>query len=134
MALIPRIIRYARPHQAPIVMGFGLSAVGIVLDLVKPLPLAIVLDSILGSKPPPPLLGAWFAGLGAPTQLALAAVTILLIAVSRGLVTMLANWMTIDVGQRMVNDLRIALTAMTRAGDLFSSAFNSLAKAMGVPV
>jgi ATP-binding cassette subfamily B protein/subfamily B ATP-binding cassette protein MsbA len=91
------------------VMGFGLSAVGIALDLVKPLPLAIVLDSVLGSKPPPALLGAWFAGLGAPTQLVLATVTIVLIAASRGLVTMLANWLTIDAGQRMVNDLRVAL-------------------------
>jgi ATP-binding cassette subfamily B protein/subfamily B ATP-binding cassette protein MsbA len=90
-------------------MGFGLSAVGIVLDLAKPLPLAIVLDSVLGSKPPPALLAGWFARLGAPTQLALAAVAIVLIAAGRGLVTMLANRLTIDVGQRMVNDLRVAL-------------------------
>jgi hypothetical protein len=44
-------------------LGFGLSAVGIVLDLAKPLPLAVVLDSVLGNKPPPAFLGPWFAHL-----------------------------------------------------------------------
>jgi ATP-binding cassette subfamily B protein len=89
--------------------GFGLSVLGIALDLAKPLPLAIVLDSILGSKPPPAFLGSWFAALGAMAQLAVAAGAIVLIAVCRGMTTMLANFLTIDVGQRMVNDLRIAL-------------------------
>jgi ATP-binding cassette subfamily B protein/subfamily B ATP-binding cassette protein MsbA len=90
-------------------LGFGLSALGIALDLAKPLPLAIVLDSILGSKPPPAFLGPWFAQLDPMSQLGIAAVAIVLIAVCRGMTTMLANYLTIDVGQRMVNDLRIAL-------------------------
>jgi len=111
LALIPRIAHYARPHRAPMSLGFGLSALGIALDLAKPLPLAIVLDSILGSKPPPALLGSWFAVLDPMVQLGLAAVTIVLIAACRGLTTMLSNYLTIDVGQRMVNDLRIALWA-----------------------
>jgi ATP-binding cassette, subfamily B, bacterial len=109
LALIPRILHYARPHRAPMALGFGLSAVGIALDLAKPLPLAVVLDSILGNKPPPAFLGPWFAHLDPTFQLGLAAVAIVLIAACRGLTTMLANHITIDVGQRMVNDLRIAL-------------------------
>ena len=109
LALVPRIARYARPHRAPMSLGFGLSAVGIALDLAKPLPLAIVLDTILSSKPPPALLGPWFAQLDSMAQLGLAAAAIVLIAVCRGMTTMLANHLTIDVGQRMVNDLRIAI-------------------------
>jgi ATP-binding cassette subfamily B protein/subfamily B ATP-binding cassette protein MsbA len=109
LSLIPRILRYARPHRVPMALGFGLSALGIALDLAKPLPLAIVLDSILGSKPPPAFLGPWFAQLDPMTQLAIAAVAIVVIAVCRGMTTMLANHITIDVGQRMVNDLRIAI-------------------------
>jgi ABC-type multidrug transport system fused ATPase/permease subunit len=111
LALLPRIARYARPHRAPMGLGFGLSAVGIALDLAKPLPLAIVLDSILSSKPPPAILGPWFAHLDAMAQLGLAAAAIVLIAVCRGMTTLLANYLTIDVGQRMVNDLRTALYA-----------------------
>ncbi|MEX2220193.1 MAG: ABC transporter ATP-binding protein [Candidatus Rokuibacteriota bacterium] len=109
LALVPRIARYARPHRVPMSVGFGLSALGIALDLVKPLPLAIVLDSILGQKPPPAFLGPWFAHLAPTGQLGVAAAAIVLIAVCRGMTTMLANHLTIDVGQRMVNDLRIAL-------------------------
>ncbi|MFI5328847.1 MAG: ABC transporter ATP-binding protein, partial [Candidatus Rokuibacteriota bacterium] len=90
-------------------LGFGLSALGIALDLAKPLPLAIVLDSILSNKPPPAILGPWFAQLDAMAQLGLAAAAIVVIAVCRGMITMLSNYLTIDVGQRMVNDLRIAI-------------------------
>ena len=68
-----------------------------------------MLDSILSNKPPPAFLGPWFAQLDPMAQLGLAAVAIVLIAACRGLTTMLANHITIDVGQRMVNDLRIAL-------------------------
>jgi len=89
--------------------GFGLSALGIALDLAKPLPLAIVLDSILGGTAPPAILGAWFTALGPMVQLGLAAAAIVLIAGCRGITTMAANHLTIDVGQRMVNDLRIDL-------------------------
>ena len=109
LALAPRIFGYARPHWLPMALGFGLSAVGIALDLAKPLPLAIVLDSILGRTPPPAFLGLWFTRLDAMAQLGLAAAAIVVIAVCRGIVTMLGNYLTIDVGQRMVNDLRIAL-------------------------
>ena len=109
LALIPRILHYARPHRAPMALGFGLSAVGIALDLAKPLPLAIVLDSILSNKPTPGFLGPWFAHLDPTVQLGVAAVAIVLIAACRGLTTMVSNHLTIDVGQRMVNDLRIAL-------------------------
>jgi ATP-binding cassette subfamily B protein/subfamily B ATP-binding cassette protein MsbA len=108
-ALIPRILRYARPHRAPMAVGFGLSALGIALDLAKPLPLALVLDSILGDKPAPAFLGSWFAQLDPMVQLGLAAVAIVVIAACRGLTTMVANHLTIDVGQRMVNDLRLAI-------------------------
>jgi hypothetical protein len=82
LALLPRIARYARPHRAPMALGFGLSALGIALDLAKPLPLAIVLDSLLGNKPPPAILGPWFAHLDSMAQLGLAAAAIVLIAVS----------------------------------------------------
>jgi ATP-binding cassette subfamily B protein/subfamily B ATP-binding cassette protein MsbA len=109
LALTPRILRYAQPHWVSMALGFGLSAVGIVLDLAKPLPLAIVLDSILGHSPPPAFLGSWFTQLEPMAQLGLAAAAIVVIAVCRGMTTMLSNYLTIDVGQRMVNDLRIAL-------------------------
>ncbi len=89
--------------------GLALTAIGIVLDLAKPLPFAVILDSILSDRPPPWPLSPWFDGWSPVAQLSLAATAIVLIVVCRGLATLAANYVTIDVGQRMVNDLRIGL-------------------------
>jgi len=109
--LLPRVAGYVRPHRARMSGGLALTALGIALDLAKPLPLAIVLDSVLGDKPPPWPMAAWSGEWSAMAQLALAAAAVILIAACRGLATLGANYLTIDVGQRMVNDLRIALYA-----------------------
>jgi ATP-binding cassette subfamily B protein/subfamily B ATP-binding cassette protein MsbA len=89
----------------------SLTLVGIGLELVKPVPLAIVLDVVLGKKPLPPALAPWLSGLGAEPLLAVAAAAIVIIAVAQGGATVGANYLTIDVGQRMVNDLRTELYA-----------------------
>ena len=108
-ALASRVAGYTRPHRARLGGGLGLTVLGIVLDLAKPLPLAIVLDAILGDKPLPPRLTAWFGGWPVAAQLAMAAAAIVLLTVGRGLGTVGSNYLTIDAGQRMVNDLRTAL-------------------------
>jgi ATP-binding cassette, subfamily B, bacterial len=107
--LVRRIGSYAWPHRVRTTGGLGLTVIGIALDLAKPLPLAVVLDTILSDRPSPWPLWPWFDEWSAVAQLSLAAAAIVLIAVCRGLVSLAANYLTIDVGQRMVNDLRIAL-------------------------
>jgi len=109
--LARRLGSYVWPHRVRTAGGLGLTAVGIALDLAKPLPLAVVLDTILSDRPSPWPLWPWFDHWSPVAQVALAAGAIVLIAVCRGLVTLAANHLTIDVGQRMVNDLRIALFA-----------------------
>src|SRR5262249_5876707 len=69
-------------------------------------PLALVLDSILGSKPHPEFLAPWVAGRSPLVLLALAAVAIVVVTLARGIANLAANYLTIQVGQRMVNDLR----------------------------
>jgi ATP-binding cassette, subfamily B, bacterial len=109
--LARRIGSYGWPHRVRMAGGVGLTAVGIALDLAKPLPLAVVLDTIVSDRPSPWPLWPWFDEWSPVAQVTLAAAAIVLIAVCRGLVTLAANHLTIDVGQRMVNDLRIALFA-----------------------
>ena len=109
LTLVPRIAAYARPHRARMSGGLAITAIGIALDLAKPLPLAIVLDSILSDKSPPWPVTSWFEDWSPLGQASFAAAAIVLIAVGRGLATLGANHLTIDVGQRMVNDLRIGL-------------------------
>jgi ATP-binding cassette subfamily B protein/subfamily B ATP-binding cassette protein MsbA len=104
--LLKRTLAYLRPHGPRFVAGVGLSLAGIALDLLKPLPLALVLDSILGSKPHPEFLAPWLVGHSALSLLALAAAAIVVVTLARGMATLASNYLTIQVGQRMVNDLR----------------------------
>ena len=109
--LLKRTLTYLRPHRGRFTAGVGLTLAGIALDLVKPLPLALVLDSILGSKPHPEFLAPWVDGLTPLSLLALAAAAIVVLTVARGVVTLASNYLTIEVGQRMVNDLRTDIYA-----------------------
>jgi ATP-binding cassette subfamily B protein/subfamily B ATP-binding cassette protein MsbA len=105
------VLGYLRPHRARFGAGIALTLVGLLLDLAKPLPLALVLDSILTGQPLPAWLVPLAGGLAPVALLAAACAAIVALALLRGTFTLAANSLTIDVGQRMVNDLRTALYA-----------------------
>jgi ATP-binding cassette subfamily B protein/subfamily B ATP-binding cassette protein MsbA len=109
MPTLPRVLGYLRPHVWRFAGGLALTVLGIGLDLLKPIPLAVVLDVVLGDKPLLPLLAPWLAGLSDATLLGMAATAIVVITVAIGAATVGSNYLTIDVGQRMVNDLRTQL-------------------------
>lgn len=106
-----RVLAYLRAHRLRFAGGLGLTGLGILLDVVKPLPLAIVLDVVLSGRPPPAWLAPALDGAGREGLLAAAAVAIVLVTVVRGGVTLASNYVTIDIGQRMVNDVRTELYA-----------------------
>src|SRR5262245_26344211 len=108
--LIARVATYLRPHRARFGAGIAFTLVGLILDLAKPLPLAIVLDTVLGSRPLPGWLAA-FSGSTPVTLLAAACLAMVGLALLRGVFTLASNSLTIDVGQRMVGDLRTAVYA-----------------------
>jgi ATP-binding cassette subfamily B protein/subfamily B ATP-binding cassette protein MsbA len=97
---------YLRPHRSRFASGVSLTVAGIGLDLLKPLPLALVLDVVLGQEALPawlqPLAGDW----SALQLLTAAAAAIVVVTFLRGAATLGANYLTIETGQRMVNDLR----------------------------
>jgi ATP-binding cassette, subfamily B, bacterial len=109
--LARRVLVHLRPHRSRFSAGLGLTLVGIVLDLLKPLPLAIVLDVVLGDRALPGPLRPWLSDFGPLGLLSLAAGAIVVVTFARGACTVAANYLTIDTGQRMVNDLRTALYA-----------------------
>lgn len=109
--MVLRVLAYLRAHRLRFAGGLGLTGFGILLDLVKPLPLAIVLDVVLSGRPLAALLAPVLGGFSREGLLALAALAIVLVTVARGAVTLGANYLTIDIGQRMVNDLRTELYA-----------------------
>jgi ATP-binding cassette subfamily B protein/subfamily B ATP-binding cassette protein MsbA len=106
-----RVLGYLRPHRARAAAGVALTLVGVGLELLKPLPLAVVLDVVLDGRPLPAALPDGLGALHPTTLLAGAALAIVAIAVALGASTVGANYLTIDVGQRMVNDLRTQLYA-----------------------
>jgi ATP-binding cassette subfamily B protein len=76
-------------------------------ELLKPWPLQIVIDHALGGKP----MAGQLAGFSAVGLLVIACVAIVAVQIASGALTLLHNYTTIGVGQRMVNDLRGALYA-----------------------
>jgi ATP-binding cassette subfamily B protein/subfamily B ATP-binding cassette protein MsbA len=106
-----RTLVFLKPHRLRFGGGVALNLLGIALDLVKPVPLAIVLDVVLGDAPPPSWFPDALARLGNVALLSVAAGAIVVVTFLRGACTVASAYLTIDTGQRMVNDLRTGLYA-----------------------
>ena len=102
-ALARRLLQYLRPYRLPFLLGLAQVALMSAFDLLRPWPLKIIVDSVLGDRPLP--LGV-AAPLGKPGLLAACAIAPVLL---QGLLSALSYWnnqTTITIGQKMVNDLR----------------------------
>jgi ATP-binding cassette subfamily B protein/subfamily B ATP-binding cassette protein MsbA len=128
--MIGRLLPYLRAHRWAVAWALGQVFLVAGFELLKPWPLQIVIDYVLGGKSPP-------AGGPAAELLALPKATLLLVAclgivainLGAGALTLWHNYTTIRVGQRMVNDLRgdlyahlqhlsLAFHGRQRVGDL----------------
>ena len=106
MGLALKLLPYLRPYR----MRFLWALIQVFLiagfDLLKPWPLQLVIDDVLGGKSSNlPLL----AGLSGAALLIVACAGLVTVNLGEGLLQYLHNNTTIAVGQRMVNDLRGAL-------------------------
>jgi ATP-binding cassette, subfamily B, bacterial len=101
--MIRRVIPYLRPYKWPFI--FALTQVFLIsaFELLKPWPLKLIIDHVLSNKPLP-----WgFEGaIDPPTFLMLTCLALVLIYLFLGGLTLLNNFTTIKIGQKMVNDLR----------------------------
>jgi ATP-binding cassette, subfamily B, bacterial len=100
--MIRRALAYLRPYR--VVFGLALSQVLVLsaLELARPWPLKVVIDAVLGGGPAP----AWLPGLQRPVLLVVACAAFVLIAALSAALTLVHHRTTIQVGQRMVNDMR----------------------------
>src|SRR3954453_7320282 len=105
--MIAKFLPYLRSHRWRV--GLALAQVFLVagFELLKPWPLQIVIDDVLGGKVPAVggLVGELLS-LPAPTLLLLACIGIVVVHFGAGALTLWHNYTTIRVGQAMVNDLR----------------------------
>src|SRR5579859_5691409 len=81
----PRILPYLRPHKVLAFSSLALVGGGAVTALLSPWPLALMIDTVLGNKPLPALLG-FLDGLGRYQLLGIAvAAGVLVTGVEHGL-------------------------------------------------
>ena len=106
--MLRKLLPYLKPYRW--LIAWALSQVFLIagFELLKPWPLQVVIDNVLGGKPFP--IGALSAL--SPTLILLGTcLAIVVVHFGAGTLTLLHNYTTIRVGQNMVNDLRGALYA-----------------------
>src|SRR6185295_6754418 len=97
--ILRRTAAYLWPYRWRVAIALLQVALISALELLKPWPLQIVIDSVLGGKPVAwPLLAGW----SGRALLAAAAVGLVLIYTLLGLVAVWNNYTTISIGQGMV--------------------------------
>ncbi len=109
--LYRRLLRQARPFWPHLAVLFALSLLATPVALLAPLPLKLVVDSVLGSRPLPHLLGDWFpAAARSPTAgLALAIGLLITVALLSQLLAIATNWLRAYVGEYLVLQFRARL-------------------------
>jgi ATP-binding cassette, subfamily B, bacterial len=106
--MLRKLLPYLRPYRS--LIAWALLQVFLItgFELLKPWPLQVVIDNVLGGKPLP-IAASWSSS---PTLILLGAcIAIVIVHLATGSLTLLHNYTTIRVGQNMVNDLRGALYA-----------------------
>ena len=104
MSTLLRALQFFRPERARIAGVLALMLAGIGANLLKPWPMAVLVDSVLGSKALPAALQSW-SGDKAGLIALLAAATVLLHLLQGGL-NATQNFLAISVGLRGLRRVR----------------------------
>ena len=110
IALVRRLLGLARPHVKLLLVLLLLDLLGSVGVLLTPLPLKIAIDSVLGSRPLPPLLADLLPEplTTSASLLGLAVGLVLLVALVNNLPMLAGAVLRGYVGERLVLDFRSA--------------------------
>lgn len=111
LALYRRLLRQARPYGLYFAALFGLGLLASPIALLGPVPLKIVVDSVLGTRPLPPLVLALLPGGSATPAVILGLAVGLLVAVTLlgQLQGLASGLLRTYVGERLVLDFRARL-------------------------
>ena len=100
-------VALSKPRYPP---SFGAMLLGVLFSLAAPWPLALLVDSALGDKPPPPAIEAVF-GTNPMVLVVVAVVAGLLITLLTGILRTRADEDDTNLSQRMILDFRSELFA-----------------------
>ena len=98
-----RVLSYLPPYRQKLLWALIQVLLISALEMLKPWPLKIIIDSVLGGQPLP---WGWPAGWSTETLLLAACVALVLTYAALAALAVLNNYTTISVGQRMVSKLR----------------------------
>lgn len=104
MSPLLRALQFFRPERARLVGVAGLLLAGIGANLLKPWPMAVLVDSVLGTKALPAALQAWSND--PPTLILLLAVVTAVLHLLHGGLNALHNYLAIDIGLRGLRRVR----------------------------
>jgi len=103
LGLVGKLLPFLRPYAGLVALALAQVLIMTGFELLKPWPLKVVIDHVLGDKPFP-----WGDMPKLPLLLG-ACVAIVLATAGAGLLKLWHNNTSIGVGQSLVNDLRAAL-------------------------
>ena len=133
MDKLGRALRFFRPDTDRLVIVAFLLLLGVGANLLKPWPLAVIVDSVVGDKPPP----VWLRSMADPSdkgaQLGLLAVAILLLHLAQSGLAAAQNYLAIQIGlsglKRVRDEVFACLQRLslrfhqgTRSGDIIHRA------------
>jgi ATP-binding cassette subfamily B protein/subfamily B ATP-binding cassette protein MsbA len=101
--MFKKTLKYLWPYRFPFLIALAQVFIISGCELLKPWPLKVIIDNVLSGKPAP-----WgFENVFSPATLLILAVTgMVIIYIVLGGITLLNNYTTIKIGQKMVNDMR----------------------------
>ena len=106
LRLLVRALGYFRPDAGRIGLSVGLLLAGIAINLLKPWPLAILVDSVLGNKPFPTWLPSQLTDWAQPAQLTAIVAASLALHLTHSAVCAGHVYVTIGVGLRGLRRVR----------------------------
>ena len=101
----PRVLPYLRPYWRLAALSVGLLGVAVAVGLVSAWPLAILIDTVLGKKPLPSLLG-FLGGWDKTTLLVVAVVGGFVITALENVIGVIQSYANTKLEQRMALDVR----------------------------
>ena len=102
---LKKLLPYLKPYRPQVVWALSQVLLITAFELLKPWPLQVIIDNVLGGKP---FLGAALVSLSPNLVLVLACLGIILVHLGDGALTLLHNYTTIRVGQNMVKTINAA--------------------------
>ncbi len=108
LRVVAKVLRRLRPYRLAFVLAILQVLLVGILELAKPWPLKVVVDNVLGGRP----VGiAALEGFGGRELLVVACGVLVAIYALLGAFSVTSNYLTVTLGQRMVNDFRSELYA-----------------------